>query len=88
MPRVIGALRESYEPWWQAGTSAATRADFAGAPARFAEATKRFHDVMRPQSLATIDAMKAYAQQAGAQLWINHDLEQNAKIPKAPAFVQ
>jgi glyoxylase-like metal-dependent hydrolase (beta-lactamase superfamily II) len=41
-----------------------------------------------PQSLATIDAMKAYAQQTGAQLWVNHDLEQNARIPKAPAFVQ
>jgi N-acyl homoserine lactone hydrolase len=41
-----------------------------------------------PQSMATIDAMKAYAQQTGAQLWINHDMEQNAKVPKAPAFVQ
>jgi N-acyl homoserine lactone hydrolase len=41
-----------------------------------------------PQSMTTIDAMKAYAQQTGTQLWVNHDLEQNAKIPKAPAFVQ
>jgi hypothetical protein len=41
-----------------------------------------------PRSMATIDAMKAYAQQTGAQLWINHDVEQNAKIAKAPAFVQ
>ena len=41
-----------------------------------------------PQSMATIDAMKAYAQSSGAQLWINHDMQQNAKIPKAPAFVQ
>jgi len=41
-----------------------------------------------PRSMATIDAMKDYAQQTGAQLWINHDLEQNAKIPKAPAFIQ
>jgi glyoxylase-like metal-dependent hydrolase (beta-lactamase superfamily II) len=40
------------------------------------------------QSVATIDAMKAYAQQTGTQLWINHDMEQNAKTPKAPAFVQ
>ena len=38
--------------------------------------------------MATIDAMKDYARETGAQLWINHDLEQNAKIPKAPAFVQ
>jgi hypothetical protein len=41
-----------------------------------------------PRSMATIDAMKAYAQKTGAQLWINHDMEQNAKIPKAPAFLQ
>jgi hypothetical protein len=38
--------------------------------------------------MATIDALKAYAQKTGAQLWINHDMEQNAKIAKAPAFVQ
>ena len=41
-----------------------------------------------PRSMETIDAMKAYAQNTNTQLWINHDLEQNAKIPKAPAFVQ
>ncbi|HEU4351467.1 MAG TPA: N-acyl homoserine lactonase family protein [Burkholderiales bacterium] len=41
-----------------------------------------------PQSMATIDAMKVYARESGAQLWINHDMEQNAKLPKAPAFVQ
>jgi N-acyl homoserine lactone hydrolase len=41
-----------------------------------------------PRSMATIDAMKAYAQKTNTQLWINHDLEQNARIPKAPAFVQ
>jgi N-acyl homoserine lactone hydrolase len=41
-----------------------------------------------PRSMATIDAMKAYARESGAQLWINHDMEQNAKLPKAPAFVQ
>ncbi|MEA2170160.1 MAG: rifampicin phosphotransferase, partial [Solirubrobacteraceae bacterium] len=65
MPRVIGAMRESYEPWWQAGTSAAARADFAGAPARFAEAAKRFHDVMRPHSLATMLAQGLYDQLLG-----------------------
>jgi glyoxylase-like metal-dependent hydrolase (beta-lactamase superfamily II) len=43
-------------------------------------------DVAR--SMATIDAMRAYAQRTGTQLWINHDLEQNARIPKAPAYVQ
>lgn len=40
------------------------------------------------QSMATIDAMKAYAQRTGAQVWINHDREAHAKIPKAPAFVE
>jgi len=40
------------------------------------------------QSMATIDALKAYAAAGKAQLWINHDKEQNARIPKAPAFVQ
>jgi N-acyl homoserine lactone hydrolase len=39
-----------------------------------------------PQSLASIDAMKAYAQKTGAQLWINHDMD--ARVPRAPAFVQ
>jgi glyoxylase-like metal-dependent hydrolase (beta-lactamase superfamily II) len=43
-------------------------------------------DVAR--SMATIDEMKAFAQSTKTQLWINHDMEQNAKIPKAPAFVQ
>jgi glyoxylase-like metal-dependent hydrolase (beta-lactamase superfamily II) len=41
-----------------------------------------------PQSMTTIDAMKEYAQRTNTQLWINHDMEQHAKIPKAPAFVQ
>lgn len=41
-----------------------------------------------PQSMASIDAIKAYAQRTGAQLWINHDREGHAKIPKAPAFVE
>jgi glyoxylase-like metal-dependent hydrolase (beta-lactamase superfamily II) len=43
-------------------------------------------DVQR--SMATIDAMKAYARDTNTQLWVNHDFEQSAKIPKAPAFVQ
>ena len=40
------------------------------------------------QSMQTIDNMKAFAAQSGAQLWVNHDLEQHAKIPKAPQSVQ
>jgi len=43
-------------------------------------------DVAR--SMATIDAIKAYAERTNTQLWINHDREQGAKIPKAPAYVQ
>jgi glyoxylase-like metal-dependent hydrolase (beta-lactamase superfamily II) len=40
------------------------------------------------QSMRTIDEMKAFAAKSGAQLWVNHDMEQHAKIPKAPASVQ
>lgn len=40
------------------------------------------------QSAATIEAMKAFVRQQGAQLWINHDMEQGKTIPKSPAFVQ
>ncbi|MGQ0510435.1 MAG: N-acyl homoserine lactonase family protein [Betaproteobacteria bacterium] len=40
------------------------------------------------QSGRTIDAMKDYAQKTGTKLWINHDKEQHASIPKAPAFVE
>ena len=40
------------------------------------------------QSMQTIDSMKAFAAQSRAQLWVNHDLEQHAKIPKAPQSVQ
>ena len=40
------------------------------------------------QSMRTIDEMKAFAAQSGAQLWVNHDREQHAKIPKAPQSVQ
>ena len=40
------------------------------------------------QSGRTIDAMKAYVEKTGAQLWVNHDLEQHARLPKAPAYVQ
>ena len=40
------------------------------------------------QSGRSIDAMKAYAAQVGAQVWVNHDKEQHADIPKAPAWVE
>lgn len=36
----------------------------------------------------TIDAMKAYAAATGAKLWVNHDKEQHAPIPKAPRWVE
>jgi hypothetical protein len=32
--------------------------------------------------------MKAYAKATGAQVWVNHDKEQHAAIPKAPAYVE
>jgi N-acyl homoserine lactone hydrolase len=40
------------------------------------------------RSERTIDEMKAYAGKTGTRLWINHDMAQHARIPKAPAFVQ
>jgi glyoxylase-like metal-dependent hydrolase (beta-lactamase superfamily II) len=40
------------------------------------------------QSGRTIDAMKEYAARTGTQLWVNHDKEQHALIPKAPVFVE
>ena len=36
----------------------------------------------------SIDAIKDFAKQNNAQLWVNHDKEQHATIPKAPDFVQ
>ena len=43
-------------------------------------------DVARSvQSMREVDT---FLKQTGAQLWINHDLAQNASIPKAPAFVE
>ena len=41
-----------------------------------------------PQSMSTIAAMKDYTAKTGTQLWINHDKEQHAKIPKAPQYVE
>jgi glyoxylase-like metal-dependent hydrolase (beta-lactamase superfamily II) len=40
------------------------------------------------QSRRTIDAMKEYAARTGTRLWINHDMAQNASIPKSPQFIQ
>jgi glyoxylase-like metal-dependent hydrolase (beta-lactamase superfamily II) len=40
------------------------------------------------QSGRSIDAMKEFTAQTGAKIWINHDKEQHASIPKAPAFVE
>ncbi len=40
------------------------------------------------QSGRSIDAMKEFAAKTGAKIWINHDKEQQAAIPKAPAWVE
>ena len=40
------------------------------------------------QSGRTIDEMKAYNARTGTQLWINHDMEQHARIPKSPQYVE
>jgi len=36
----------------------------------------------------SIDAMKEFARQTGAQVWVTHDKEQHALIPKSPNFVE
>jgi len=41
-----------------------------------------------PQSMASIAEMKDYTAKTGTRLWINHDKEQHASIPKAPQFVE
>jgi N-acyl homoserine lactone hydrolase len=40
------------------------------------------------QSLRSMYEMAAFINASGATLWINHDAEQSAMIPKAPAFVE
>lgn len=40
------------------------------------------------QSGKSIDAMKAFLKENGGQIWVNHDKEQHALIPKAPMFVE
>ena len=40
------------------------------------------------QSGQTIDAMKKYAAENGIRLWVNHDMEQHARLPKAPRWVE
>ena len=39
-------------------------------------------------SRRSIDAMKAFVADTGAQVWVNHDKEQHAAIPKAPLSVE
>ena len=39
------------------------------------------------QSGRSIDAMKTFVAQTGAQIWITHDKEQHASIPKSPAWI-
>ena len=39
------------------------------------------------QSGRSIDAMKAYAKQVGAKVWVTHDKEQHTGIPKSPRYV-
>jgi N-acyl homoserine lactone hydrolase len=42
----------------------------------------------KEQTLRSMDQMDAFIKSTGARLWINHDREQSATIPKAPAFVE
>ncbi|MDB5821829.1 MAG: hypothetical protein JWR21_533 [Herminiimonas sp.] len=40
------------------------------------------------QSTRSMDAMDSLVKATGAKLWINHDFEQSAAIPKSPAFIE
>jgi glyoxylase-like metal-dependent hydrolase (beta-lactamase superfamily II) len=40
------------------------------------------------ESKRSIAVMKDYVAKTGAQIWVNHDKEQHASIPKAPAYVE
>ena len=40
------------------------------------------------QSKVTRARIEGFIKQAGAQLWIEHDIATHAKLPKAPAFVE
>jgi glyoxylase-like metal-dependent hydrolase (beta-lactamase superfamily II) len=44
------------------------------------------YDVER--SRRSIAEMKEYVARTGAKIWVNHDKEQHAAIPKAPAYVE
>jgi glyoxylase-like metal-dependent hydrolase (beta-lactamase superfamily II) len=39
-------------------------------------------------SVRSMRQIEAYMAQTGAKLWINHDKEQNASVPRAPAYVE
>jgi N-acyl homoserine lactone hydrolase len=40
------------------------------------------------QSVRSMQETQAFMDKTGAKIWINHDKEQNAAIPKAPAWVE
>jgi N-acyl homoserine lactone hydrolase len=40
------------------------------------------------QSTRSMDIMDSLIKATGAKLWINHDFEQSAAIPKSPAFIE
>jgi N-acyl homoserine lactone hydrolase len=40
------------------------------------------------QTTRSMGQMDAFIKSSGARLWVNHDREQSATIPKAPAFVE
>ncbi|MBI3374667.1 MAG: N-acyl homoserine lactonase family protein [Betaproteobacteria bacterium] len=42
----------------------------------------------KDQSTQSMQSMRAFIAQTGAQLWINHDMAQSSRIPKAPAYVE
>lgn len=62
IPKTLARVRRETLAWWVQNTSPGALADAAGAPARFADARRRFQEIMRPHAAATMLCQAAYEQ--------------------------
>jgi hypothetical protein len=42
----------------------------------------------REESLRSMDRIQRIAEEEGAKIWLNHDIDQSATFPHAPAYMQ
>jgi len=61
--------------------------DFKGAHDNCHASLGKLHELLLAPSVDRAK-IEAFIKQAGAQLWIEHDIATHAKLPKAPAFVE